>query len=196
MASTVQGTVATGLTGVSAAATNNDTLPDTAITDPFSTCQSFPELVDEWAVRHMTGLVANAPILFTTFTGLDGDTSSSGLPMLRRACDYWRGSGSARERVSFEGPASPSSSPAVRPARSPGGSFSWRPPLDPSGAGGLLPPSAISPLAAAGDVAGADGVANPKATAVLLCGMKGMSEGVKAFAEEAGIPEDRVWANF
>lgn len=46
------------------------------------------------------------------------------------------------------------------------------------------------------DVAGADGVANPKATAVLLCGMKGMSEGVKAFAEEAGIPEDRVWANF
>jgi NAD(P)H-flavin reductase len=46
------------------------------------------------------------------------------------------------------------------------------------------------------DVAKAAGVANPKATAVLMCGMKGMSEGVKEFAADAGIPEDRVWANF
>jgi len=46
------------------------------------------------------------------------------------------------------------------------------------------------------DVAQAAGVANPKATAILLCGMKGMSEGVKEFAADAGIPEDRVWANF
>jgi NAD(P)H-flavin reductase len=46
------------------------------------------------------------------------------------------------------------------------------------------------------DVAKAAGVANPKGTAVLLCGMKGMAEGVKEFAADAGIPEDRVWANF
>lgn len=46
------------------------------------------------------------------------------------------------------------------------------------------------------DVAKEAGVANPKATAVLLCGMKGMAEGVKEFAAENGIPEDRVWANF
>jgi len=46
------------------------------------------------------------------------------------------------------------------------------------------------------DVAKEAGVANPKATAVLLCGMKGMAEGVKEFAAECGIPDDRVWANF
>jgi len=46
------------------------------------------------------------------------------------------------------------------------------------------------------DVAKAAGVASPKATAILMCGMKGMAEGVKALAEDEGIPEDRVWANF
>ena len=46
------------------------------------------------------------------------------------------------------------------------------------------------------DVAKAAGVASPKATAILMCGMKGMTEGVKALAEDEGIPEDRVWANF
>jgi len=46
------------------------------------------------------------------------------------------------------------------------------------------------------DVAKAAGVANPKATVILMCGMKGMAEGVKEFAADEGIPEDRVWANF
>ena len=40
------------------------------------------------------------------------------------------------------------------------------------------------------------GVPNPKSTAILLCGMKGMAEGVKEFAAEAGIPEDKVLTNF
>jgi NAD(P)H-flavin reductase len=42
----------------------------------------------------------------------------------------------------------------------------------------------------------AEAPANPKATAILVCGMKGMFEGVKAFAAEHGIPEERVLANF
>ena len=29
-----------------------------------------------------------------------------------------------------------------------------------------------------------------------MCGMKGMAEGVKELAGEAGIPEERVMANF
>ena len=55
------------------------------------------------------------------------------LPMLRRAAVYWRSGGAARERYSLAGPASPSSSPAVRPSRSPGGGGApSRSPLDPS----------------------------------------------------------------
>ena len=46
------------------------------------------------------------------------------------------------------------------------------------------------------DVAKAAGVAEPKSTAILLCGMKGMAEGVKELAAECGIPEERVMANF
>jgi len=46
------------------------------------------------------------------------------------------------------------------------------------------------------DAAAAAGLVNPKETAILLCGMKGMAEGVKALAAEAGVPEGRVMANF
>ena len=46
------------------------------------------------------------------------------------------------------------------------------------------------------DAAKKDGVDNPKNTAILLCGMKGMAEAVKDFAAEAGIPEDKVLTNF
>jgi len=46
------------------------------------------------------------------------------------------------------------------------------------------------------DVCKAEGVANPGSTAILLCGMKGMAEGVKALAAEVGIAEDKVMANF
>lgn len=41
-----------------------------------------------------------------------------------------------------------------------------------------------------------DVITSPKSTAILLCGMKGMFEGLKELAEEAGIPEDKVMANF
>lgn len=44
------------------------------------------------------------------------------------------------------------------------------------------------------DVAKADGV--PEKCAFLLCGMKGMAEGVKALAGETGVSEDLVIANF
>lgn len=46
------------------------------------------------------------------------------------------------------------------------------------------------------DVAREKGIADPKATALLLCGMKGMAVAIKEMAEEAGIPEERVLANF
>ena len=46
------------------------------------------------------------------------------------------------------------------------------------------------------DVAAKKGIDDPKSTAILLCGMKGMAEGVKEMATEVGIPEDRVMANF
>ena len=46
------------------------------------------------------------------------------------------------------------------------------------------------------DAAKAAGVERPESTAILICGMKGMAEGVKALAAEVGIPEDRVMANF
>jgi len=44
------------------------------------------------------------------------------------------------------------------------------------------------------DVAKADGV--PANCAMLLCGMKGMAEGVKALAAESGVAEDKVLTNF
>jgi len=44
------------------------------------------------------------------------------------------------------------------------------------------------------DVAKAAGV--PAKCGMLLCGMKGMAEGVKALAAEAGVPEDKVLTNF
>lgn len=46
------------------------------------------------------------------------------------------------------------------------------------------------------DVAKEQGIDDPKSTAILLCGMKGMATGVKELAEEVGIPEERVMANF
>ena len=46
------------------------------------------------------------------------------------------------------------------------------------------------------DAAGKAGIPNPKSTAVLVCGMKGMFEAVKEMATEAGVPEDKVMANF
>jgi NAD(P)H-flavin reductase len=44
------------------------------------------------------------------------------------------------------------------------------------------------------DVARARGV--PAQSAMLICGMKGMAEGVKALAAGSGVPEDKVIANF
>ena len=44
------------------------------------------------------------------------------------------------------------------------------------------------------DVAKENGV--PKSCGVLMCGMKGMAEGVKALAAESGIDEDKVLTNF
>mmetsp|Transcript_70732 Transcript_70732/g.139021 ORF Transcript_70732/g.139021 Transcript_70732/m.139021 type:complete len:130 (+) Transcript_70732:2-391(+) len=41
-----------------------------------------------------------------------------------------------------------------------------------------------------------DGVGSPKTTAAILCGMKGMAEGVKAVLADAGVPEDKVLLNF
>jgi len=46
------------------------------------------------------------------------------------------------------------------------------------------------------DVCEAAGVANPGSTAILLCGMKGMAEGIKELASKVGIPEDKVYNNF
>jgi ferredoxin-NADP reductase len=48
------------------------------------------------------------------------------------------------------------------------------------------------------DVAKAEGAFSkiPEKTAVLLCGMKGMAEGIKEYCAEAGIDEARVLANF
>jgi len=42
----------------------------------------------------------------------------------------------------------------------------------------------------------ADDIESPKSTAILLCGMKGMFEGIKELAAEVGIPEDKVMSNF
>ena len=46
------------------------------------------------------------------------------------------------------------------------------------------------------DVAKAAGVPNPSSTLMLICGMKGMAEGVKALAADVGVEEDNVRANF
>ena len=46
------------------------------------------------------------------------------------------------------------------------------------------------------DVCKAAGVENAASSAVLMCGMKGMAEGIKELAAEVGIPEDKVYANF
>lgn len=40
------------------------------------------------------------------------------------------------------------------------------------------------------------GVPNPKQTAALLCGVKGMTEDVKKYLIEQGVPEDRILFNF
>lgn len=45
-------------------------------------------------------------------------------------------------------------------------------------------------------MAKAAGIANPEKTIVLLCGMKGMAEGVKEVCTEAGIDESKILANF
>ena len=76
------------------------------------------------------------------------------LPMLRRACAYWRGAGQTRERFPLLGPGSPSSSPAMRPSRSPAFAPS-RSPLDPSAA----PLDSAAPAAAGSAASGpnADG---------------------------------------
>lgn len=44
------------------------------------------------------------------------------------------------------------------------------------------------------DVAKAAGV--PASCAMLMCGMKGMAEGVKALASDSGVPPEKVLANF
>jgi NAD(P)H-flavin reductase len=46
------------------------------------------------------------------------------------------------------------------------------------------------------DVARAAGVPNPSSTLMLICGVKGMMEGVKALAAEVGVPKENVRANF
>jgi len=46
------------------------------------------------------------------------------------------------------------------------------------------------------DVCKADGVDKADSTAILLCGMKGMFEGIQALAADVGIPEDKVLTNF
>lgn len=42
----------------------------------------------------------------------------------------------------------------------------------------------------------ADGVSNPSKTAALLCGVKGMTEGVKEVLADAGVPDSNVLFNF
>lgn len=59
-------------------------MPDDAVDDPFSSCQSFPELLDEFAVLHMAGLGLKAKLQFGQFTAMDGDTNVHGQPVLRR----------------------------------------------------------------------------------------------------------------
>jgi NAD(P)H-flavin reductase len=44
------------------------------------------------------------------------------------------------------------------------------------------------------DVAKADGV--PEGCGILMCGMKGMAEAVKALASDSGVAEERVLTNF
>jgi len=46
------------------------------------------------------------------------------------------------------------------------------------------------------DVAKAAGVPKPDSTVMLICGMKGMAEGVKALAADVGVAEENVRANF
>ena len=46
------------------------------------------------------------------------------------------------------------------------------------------------------DVARTAGISEPASTAILVCGMKGMFEGVKKLASDVAIPEDRILANF
>ena len=46
------------------------------------------------------------------------------------------------------------------------------------------------------DAIKAAGVAKPENTAILLCGMKGMFEGLKELAAEVGMPEERLLSNF
>jgi NAD(P)H-flavin reductase len=46
------------------------------------------------------------------------------------------------------------------------------------------------------DVARAAGLPNPESTAIFLCGVKGMTVGVKELAAEAGVAESRVITNF
>ena len=41
-----------------------------------------------------------------------------------------------------------------------------------------------------------DGVAAPKQTGVLMCGVGGMTKDVKAYLMEQGVPEDRILTNF
>ena len=76
---------APSLGGTSALATNNDTVASSNIeNDPWSTCQSFPETIDEFAVTHMTGLTSRAGELFSKWSVEDGEKSSTGKPMLHR----------------------------------------------------------------------------------------------------------------
>ena len=46
------------------------------------------------------------------------------------------------------------------------------------------------------DALKADGIKNPSKTAALLCGVKGMTEGVKQVLKEAGVPDSNVLFNF
>jgi len=46
------------------------------------------------------------------------------------------------------------------------------------------------------DALKADGIREPSKTAALLCGVKGMTEGVKEVLQEAGVPDSNVLFNF
>ena len=41
-----------------------------------------------------------------------------------------------------------------------------------------------------------DGIENASKTAALLCGVKGMTEGVKEVLKDAGVPDSNVLFNF
>jgi len=103
---------------------------------------------------------ADSPFYMLTLSLLThslAEWEAARLPMLRRACVYWRGAGQSRERYPLLGPASPSASPSIRPCRSPAGIAPSRSPLDPSPA--PLDAAAASAPGTGGSAASASGAA-------------------------------------